>query len=111
MEKKCFSKLNLFLLNTFSPIFVPTERHPAMHRGSLFVESLALDSLPNSRGEEDESLAIKPPQQITRKDKSHHRKEEKRKDKRRRRSHSAEGGTLPSWDVYRCRMLHRDWIM
>uniref|UniRef100_A0A7N6AV66 cyclin-dependent kinase n=1 Tax=Anabas testudineus TaxID=64144 RepID=A0A7N6AV66_ANATE len=33
------------------------------------------------RGEEDESLAIKPPQQITRKDKSH-RKEEKRKDKR-----------------------------
>uniref|UniRef100_A0A7N5ZXM4 cyclin-dependent kinase n=1 Tax=Anabas testudineus TaxID=64144 RepID=A0A7N5ZXM4_ANATE len=32
------------------------------------------------RGEEDESLAIKPPQQITRKDKSH-RKEEKRKDK------------------------------
>ncbi|XP_064813127.1 cyclin-dependent kinase 11B-like isoform X10 [Oncorhynchus masou masou] len=43
------------------------------------------------RGEEDESLAIKPPQQITRKDKSHHRKEEKRKDKRRRRSHSAEG--------------------
>uniref|UniRef100_A0A4W5L4P0 cyclin-dependent kinase n=1 Tax=Hucho hucho TaxID=62062 RepID=A0A4W5L4P0_9TELE len=43
------------------------------------------------RGEEDESLAIKPPQQITRKDKSHHKKEEKRKDKRRRRSHSAEG--------------------
>uniref|UniRef100_A0A7N8XN72 cyclin-dependent kinase n=1 Tax=Mastacembelus armatus TaxID=205130 RepID=A0A7N8XN72_9TELE len=44
------------------------------------------------RGEEDESLAIKPPQQIARKDKSHHRKEEKRKDKRRHRSHSAEGG-------------------
>uniref|UniRef100_A0A4W5MB33 cyclin-dependent kinase n=1 Tax=Hucho hucho TaxID=62062 RepID=A0A4W5MB33_9TELE len=44
------------------------------------------------RGEEDESLAIKPPQQMARKDKSHHRKEEKRKDKRRRRSHSAEGG-------------------
>uniref|UniRef100_H3CZY6 cyclin-dependent kinase n=1 Tax=Tetraodon nigroviridis TaxID=99883 RepID=H3CZY6_TETNG len=43
------------------------------------------------RGEEDESLAIKPPQQIARKDKSHHRKEEKRKDKRRRRSQSAEG--------------------
>uniref|UniRef100_A0A674DXQ9 cyclin-dependent kinase n=1 Tax=Salmo trutta TaxID=8032 RepID=A0A674DXQ9_SALTR len=43
------------------------------------------------RGEEDESLAIKPPQQMARKDKSHHRKEEKRKDKRRRRSHSAEG--------------------
>uniref|UniRef100_A0A672IBG5 cyclin-dependent kinase n=1 Tax=Salarias fasciatus TaxID=181472 RepID=A0A672IBG5_SALFA len=43
------------------------------------------------RGEEDESLAIKPPQQIARKDKSHHRKEEKRKDKRRHRSHSAEG--------------------
>ncbi|XP_055078916.1 cyclin-dependent kinase 11B isoform X2 [Periophthalmus magnuspinnatus] len=42
------------------------------------------------RGEEDESLAIKPPQQIARKDKSHHRKEEKRKDKRRHRSHSAE---------------------
>ncbi|XP_019907397.3 cyclin-dependent kinase 11B isoform X3 [Esox lucius] len=60
-------------------------------RGSLFVESLALDSLPNSRGEEDESLAIKPPPQMARKDKSHHRKEEKRKDKRRHRSHSAEG--------------------
>ncbi|KAM9855372.1 cyclin-dependent kinase 11B isoform 2-T2 [Aulostomus maculatus] len=44
------------------------------------------------RGEEDESLAIKPPQQIARKEKSHHRKEEKRKDKRRHRSHSAEGG-------------------
>ncbi|XP_065127438.1 cyclin-dependent kinase 11B isoform X8 [Paramisgurnus dabryanus] len=44
------------------------------------------------RGEEDESLAIKPPQQMARKDKSYHRKEEKRKDKRRRRSHSAEGG-------------------
>uniref|UniRef100_G3NNF4 Cyclin dependent kinase 11B n=1 Tax=Gasterosteus aculeatus aculeatus TaxID=481459 RepID=G3NNF4_GASAC len=44
------------------------------------------------RAEEDESLAIKPPQQIARKDKSHHRKEEKRKDKRRHRSSSAEGG-------------------
>uniref|UniRef100_A0A665X5C8 cyclin-dependent kinase n=1 Tax=Echeneis naucrates TaxID=173247 RepID=A0A665X5C8_ECHNA len=43
------------------------------------------------RGEEDESLAIKPPQQMARKDKSHHRKEEKRKDKRRHRSHSDEG--------------------
>ncbi|MBN3301023.1 CD11B kinase, partial [Amia calva] len=43
------------------------------------------------RGEEDESLAIKPPQQIARKEKSHHRKEEKRKDKRRHRSHSADG--------------------
>ncbi|XP_053280984.1 cyclin-dependent kinase 11B isoform X1 [Pleuronectes platessa] len=43
------------------------------------------------RGEEDDSLAIKPPQQIARKDKSHHRKEEKRKDKRRHRSHSEEG--------------------
>ncbi|XP_046726596.1 cyclin-dependent kinase 11B isoform X4 [Silurus meridionalis] len=43
------------------------------------------------RGEEDDSLAIKPPQQMSRKDKSYHRKEEKRKDKRRRRSHSAEG--------------------
>ncbi|KAG7226891.1 hypothetical protein INR49_022186, partial [Caranx melampygus] len=43
------------------------------------------------RGEEDESLAIKPPQQIARKDKSHHRKEEKRKEKRRHRSHSDEG--------------------
>uniref|UniRef100_A0A8C5EAC8 Cyclin-dependent kinase 11B-like n=1 Tax=Gouania willdenowi TaxID=441366 RepID=A0A8C5EAC8_GOUWI len=43
------------------------------------------------RGEEDETLAIKPPQQVPRKDKSHHRKEEKRKDKRRHRSHSAEG--------------------
>ncbi|XP_028265632.1 cyclin-dependent kinase 11B isoform X4 [Parambassis ranga] len=47
------------------------------------------------RGEEDESLAIKPPQQMARKDKSHHRKEEKRKDKRRHRSHSAEGGKHP----------------
>uniref|UniRef100_A0A8D3D9G5 cyclin-dependent kinase n=1 Tax=Scophthalmus maximus TaxID=52904 RepID=A0A8D3D9G5_SCOMX len=44
------------------------------------------------RGEEDDSLAIKPPQQMARKDKSHHRKEEKRKDKRRHRSHSDEGG-------------------
>uniref|UniRef100_A0A9J8A4P8 cyclin-dependent kinase n=1 Tax=Cyprinus carpio carpio TaxID=630221 RepID=A0A9J8A4P8_CYPCA len=45
------------------------------------------------RGEEDESLAIKPPpQQMTRKDKSYHRKEEKRKDKRRHRSLSAEAG-------------------
>uniref|UniRef100_A0A3Q2YLT3 cyclin-dependent kinase n=1 Tax=Hippocampus comes TaxID=109280 RepID=A0A3Q2YLT3_HIPCM len=44
------------------------------------------------RGEEDDSLAIKPPQQVARKEKSHHRKEEKRKDKRRHRSHSAEGG-------------------
>uniref|UniRef100_A0AAY4B0P8 cyclin-dependent kinase n=1 Tax=Denticeps clupeoides TaxID=299321 RepID=A0AAY4B0P8_9TELE len=43
------------------------------------------------RGEEDESLAIKPPQQMARKDKSHHRKEDKRKEKRRRRSHSADG--------------------
>uniref|UniRef100_A0AAR2JW14 cyclin-dependent kinase n=1 Tax=Pygocentrus nattereri TaxID=42514 RepID=A0AAR2JW14_PYGNA len=43
------------------------------------------------RGEEDESLAIKPPQQMARKDKSYHRKEEKRKDKRRHRSHSTEG--------------------
>ncbi|XP_041954152.1 cyclin-dependent kinase 11B isoform X1 [Alosa alosa] len=42
------------------------------------------------RGEEDDSLAIKPPQQMTRKDKSHHRKDEKRKDKRHRRSDSAE---------------------
>uniref|UniRef100_A0A8B9LIY4 cyclin-dependent kinase n=1 Tax=Astyanax mexicanus TaxID=7994 RepID=A0A8B9LIY4_ASTMX len=42
------------------------------------------------RGEEDESLAIKPPQQMARKDKSYHRKEEKRKDKRRHRSHSTE---------------------
>ncbi|XP_008316839.1 cyclin-dependent kinase 11B isoform X3 [Cynoglossus semilaevis] len=44
------------------------------------------------RGEEDESLAIKPPQLIARKDKSHNRKEEKRKDKRRHRSHSDDGG-------------------
>ncbi|XP_063063948.1 cyclin-dependent kinase 11B isoform X3 [Engraulis encrasicolus] len=44
------------------------------------------------RGEEDDSLAIKPPQQMARKDKSHHRKEEKRKDKRHRRSHSQEDG-------------------
>lgn len=46
------------------------------------------------RAEEDESLAIKPPQQMARKDKSHHRKEEKRKDKRRHRSHSAEEGVV-----------------
>ncbi|KAM9785696.1 cyclin-dependent kinase 11B [Neosynchiropus ocellatus] len=44
------------------------------------------------RGEEDDSLAIKPPQQVARKEKSHHRKDEKRKDKRRHRSHSTEGG-------------------
>ncbi|XP_058498416.1 cyclin-dependent kinase 11B isoform X2 [Solea solea] len=47
------------------------------------------------RGEEDESLAIKPPQQMARKDKSHHRKEEKRKDKRRHRSHSAVKNVRP----------------
>ncbi|XP_058991084.1 cyclin-dependent kinase 11B isoform X2 [Mustela lutreola] len=44
------------------------------------------------RGEEDDSLAIKPPQQVSRKEKAHHRKDEKRKEKRRHRSHSAEGG-------------------
>ncbi|KAF6344196.1 cyclin dependent kinase 11B [Rhinolophus ferrumequinum] len=44
------------------------------------------------RGEEDDSLAIKPPQQMSRKEKAHHRKDEKRKEKRRHRSHSAEGG-------------------
>ncbi|KAM3843054.1 cyclin-dependent kinase 11B-like, partial [Diretmus argenteus] len=49
------------------------------------------DDSTEDRGEEDESLAIKPPQQMARKDKSHHRKEEKRKDKRRHRSDSAEG--------------------
>nr|XP_009916982.1 PREDICTED: cyclin-dependent kinase 11B isoform X3 [Haliaeetus albicilla] len=43
------------------------------------------------RGEEDDSLAIKPPQQMSRKEKTHHRKDEKRKEKRRHRSHSAEG--------------------
>ncbi|MBN3282742.1 CD11B kinase, partial [Polyodon spathula] len=43
------------------------------------------------RGEEDDSLAIKPPQQIPRKEKSHHRKEDRRKEKRRHRSNSAEG--------------------
>ncbi|XP_053546530.1 cyclin-dependent kinase 11B isoform X7 [Bombina bombina] len=42
------------------------------------------------RGEEDDSLAIKPPQQISRKEKSHHRKDEKRKEKHRHRSHSSE---------------------
>ncbi|MBV98691.1 Cyclin-dependent kinase 11B, partial [Eschrichtius robustus] len=44
------------------------------------------------RGEEDDSLAIKPPQQMSRKEKAHHRKDEKRKEKRRHRSHSTEGG-------------------
>ncbi|XP_053325026.1 cyclin-dependent kinase 11B-like [Spea bombifrons] len=48
------------------------------------------DSLEDRR-EEDDSLAIKPPQQMSRKEKSHHRKDEKRKQKHRRRSHSAEG--------------------
>ncbi|XP_073512892.1 cyclin-dependent kinase 11B-like isoform X3 [Phyllobates terribilis] len=43
------------------------------------------------RGEEDDSLAIKPPQQVSRKEKSHHRKDEKKKEKRRHRSHSTEG--------------------
>lgn len=37
-------------------------------------------------------MAIKPPQQVSRKEKAHHRKDEKRKEKRRHRSHSAEGG-------------------
>uniref|UniRef100_H9G5U1 Uncharacterized protein n=1 Tax=Anolis carolinensis TaxID=28377 RepID=H9G5U1_ANOCA len=46
------------------------------------------------RGEEDDSLAIKPPQQMSRKEKAHHRKDEKRKEKRRHRSHSAEGACL-----------------
>ncbi|XP_004407429.1 PREDICTED: cyclin-dependent kinase 11B isoform X1 [Odobenus rosmarus divergens] len=50
------------------------------------------DSMEDSRGEEDDSLAIKPPQQMSRKEKAHHRKDEKRKEKRRHRSHSAEGG-------------------
>uniref|UniRef100_H3BIQ3 Cyclin dependent kinase 11B n=1 Tax=Latimeria chalumnae TaxID=7897 RepID=H3BIQ3_LATCH len=50
------------------------------------------DSMEDSRGEEDDSLAIKPPQQTSRKEKAHHRKDEKRKEKRRHRSHSAEGG-------------------
>ena len=65
----------------------------------MFFHPLRMTSLSEShsisficRGEEDDSLAIKPPQQIARKDKSHHRKEEKRKDKRRHRSHSDEGG-------------------
>ncbi|XP_046896364.1 cyclin-dependent kinase 11B isoform X1 [Hypomesus transpacificus] len=64
-----------------------------IHNSPYVREDTTEDSLifTNSRGEEDESLAIKPPQQIARKDKSHHRKEEKRKDKRRHRSHSAEG--------------------
>ncbi|KAK1898243.1 Cyclin-dependent kinase 11B [Dissostichus eleginoides] len=57
------------------------------------------------RAEEDDSLAIKPPQQIARKDKSHHRKEEKRKDKRRHRSHSAEGAGK-HWEEDKAR---RDW--
>ncbi|XP_059106321.1 cyclin-dependent kinase 11B-like [Peromyscus eremicus] len=49
------------------------------------------DSL-EDRGEEDNSLAIKPPQQMSQKEKAHHRKDEKRKEKRRHGSHSAEGG-------------------
>ncbi|XP_004407431.1 PREDICTED: cyclin-dependent kinase 11B isoform X3 [Odobenus rosmarus divergens] len=40
------------------------------------------DSMEDSRGEEDDSLAIKPPQQMSRKEKAHHRKDEKRKEKR-----------------------------
>uniref|UniRef100_A0ABK0LRM0 Protein kinase domain-containing protein n=2 Tax=Rattus norvegicus TaxID=10116 RepID=A0ABK0LRM0_RAT len=44
------------------------------------------------RGEENDSLAIKPPQQMSRKEKAHRRKDGKRKEKRRHRSHSAEGG-------------------
>uniref|UniRef100_A0A8C1RF91 cyclin-dependent kinase n=1 Tax=Cyprinus carpio TaxID=7962 RepID=A0A8C1RF91_CYPCA len=61
------------------------------------------------RGEEDESLAIKPPpQQMTRKDKSYHRKEEKRKDKRRHRSLSAEAGLhLTQTDLDRLEQLER----
>lgn len=51
------------------------------------------------RGEEDDSLAIKPPQQMSRKEKTHHRKDEKRKEKRRHRSHSAEGASCHSWEL------------
>uniref|UniRef100_A0A8C2D0H1 cyclin-dependent kinase n=1 Tax=Cyprinus carpio TaxID=7962 RepID=A0A8C2D0H1_CYPCA len=63
----------------------------------------------DSTGEEDESLAIKPPpQQMTRKDKSYHRKEEKRKDKRRHRSLSAEAGLhLTQTDLDRLEQLER----
>ncbi|KAL8207449.1 UNVERIFIED_CONTAM: Cyclin-dependent kinase 11B [Gekko kuhli] len=43
------------------------------------------------RGEEDDSLAIKPSQQMSQKEKTHHGKDKKRKEKRRHRSHSAEG--------------------
>ncbi|ELK32756.1 PREDICTED: cyclin-dependent kinase 11B [Myotis davidii] len=44
------------------------------------------------RQEDDDSLPIKPPPQMSRKEKAHHREDEKRKEKRRHRSHSAEGG-------------------
>ncbi|MEE6483893.1 hypothetical protein FKM82_013686 [Ascaphus truei] len=60
------------------------------------------------RGEEDDSLAIKPPQQISRKEKSHHRKGEKRKEKRRNRSHSAEGPVVEKEREHDRRKRHRE---
>ncbi|NWT76559.1 CD11B kinase, partial [Prunella himalayana] len=61
--------------------------------GNVWVSCLLPEFIPvlPFRGEEDDSLAIKPPQQMSRKEKTHHRKDEKRKEKRRHRSHSAEG--------------------
>ncbi|XP_056320524.1 cyclin-dependent kinase 11B isoform X2 [Danio aesculapii] len=71
----------------------PEEGELRDHRMEITIRNspYAREDSTEDRGEEDESLAIKPPQQMTRKDKNYHRKEEKRKDKRRRRSHSAEG--------------------
>ncbi|XP_076859210.1 cyclin-dependent kinase 11B isoform X2 [Brachyhypopomus gauderio] len=72
----------------------PEEGELRDHRMEITIRNspyMREDSI-EDRGEEDESLAIKPPQQMARKDKSYHRKEEKRKEKRRHRSHSAEGG-------------------
>uniref|UniRef100_A0A8C5EBP9 cyclin-dependent kinase n=1 Tax=Gouania willdenowi TaxID=441366 RepID=A0A8C5EBP9_GOUWI len=58
--------------------------------------------------EEDETLAIKPPQQVPRKDKSHHRKEEKRKDKRRHRNWTFDCLNRPRVDSPGFFLDHRD---
>uniref|UniRef100_A0A8C1UIP3 cyclin-dependent kinase n=1 Tax=Cyprinus carpio TaxID=7962 RepID=A0A8C1UIP3_CYPCA len=79
----------------YSKYFLITEGELRDHRMEITIRNspYTREDSTEDRGEEDESLAIKPPpQQMTRKDKSYHRKEEKRKDKRRHRSHSAEGG-------------------
>lgn len=89
---KWWFRLNFFVFWTLH--FSGLEK---LHGALMFLALLSLlwcDAVVSYfRGEEDDSLAIKPPQQMSRKEKAHHRKDEKRKEKRRHRSHSAEGGT------------------